>query len=636
MKRMINTTALFLICMVTYAKEQPKYPVSAISDEMKKGMYAVIREQEVRFEINSINNATTYHHIVITILNSGAKNYSDKVVGYDKFSSIKAFKGTAYDADGNVIKRLKQSEIYDQSSYDGSSMFSDNRLKRADLAQGSYPYTVEYEYEVEEKKLYFLPEFHLYYDDEISIQKSRFVIIYPPALKPRYKLFKIQEPEMKRFDGKEELEWTFENVRPEKFEKMGPDFSEVIPNIQAAPGDFEFDGYRGKMDTWDNFGKWITSLNNGRDELPEATKQKIKALTENAKTNEEKAKVLYEYLQSKTRYVGIQLGIGGFQPFKASVVDDKGYGDCKALSNYMVAMLKEAGIKAYYTLILAGEDESDLDVDFPSSQFNHAVVSVPNGKDTLWLECTSQTKPFGYMGTFTGDRKALLITENGGKIVNTIHYPAEVNNRLRSADVYIDTNGDATAKIGSVYSGLKYEFDNLDFILNDQYDNQKKWILENTGIPSFDVVGFAFANNKAKIPSAEVKLDLKLRRLASVSGKRLFITPNLMSRSSFIPEKTEQRKTDIVFKWGSVSYDTIRYHIPENIYPEFLPEPVKIASRFGEYEVSFKVEQGNVVYVRKLKVNEGRFPPSSYQELSEFYRSINKADNVKIVFLNKT
>ena len=35
-------------------------------------------------------------------------------------------------------------------------------------------------------------------------------------------------------------------------------------------------------------------------------------------------------------------------------------------------------------------------------------------------------------------------------------------------------------------------------------------------------------------------------------------------------------------------------------------------------------------------MNKGEFPPESYNELIEFYKSINKADNIKLVFLNKT
>jgi len=129
---------------------------------------------------------------------------------------------------------------------------------------------------------------------------------------------------------------------------------------------------------------------------------------------------------------------------------------------------------------------------------------------------------------------------------------------------------------------------------------------------------------------------LNLKRLATVSGKRLMLTPNLMNRNSFIPEKAENRKTEIVRNYGYTDYDTIRYHIPEEIYPEFLPEPVKLKSRFGEYESSYKLDQGLVVYTRKMIVYKGRYPASAYQEFTDFYKSVSKADNAKLVFLNKT
>jgi hypothetical protein len=229
------------------------------------------------------------------------------------------------------------------------------------------------------------------------------------------------------------------------------------------------------MDSWDNYAKWIISLNTGRDVLPESTKKHIHELTANAKTTEEKVRLLYEYLQSKTRYVGIQLGIGGYQPFEASVVDQTGYGDCKALSNYMVSMLKEVGISANYTLIKGGAGESDIDVSFPSSQFNHVIVAVPGKADTLWLECTSQTNPFGYLGDFTGDRHALMITNDGGKIVKTPSYTATDNTQSRTAEVFVQPTGDAKAKIKTTYCGLQYENGELSRVVNTQYDEQKKY-----------------------------------------------------------------------------------------------------------------------------------------------------------------
>ena len=78
------------------------------------------------------------------------------------------------------------------------------------------------------------------------------------------------------------------------------------------------------------------------------------------------------------------------------------------------------------------------------------------------------------------------------------------------------------------------------------------------------------------------------------------------------------------------------YHLPEEIYPEFIPEPIILKSRFGEYESGFKIDQGSLIYTRKIKMNKGEFPADSYNELIEFYKNINKADHMKMVFMNKT
>ncbi len=635
--RMLCWLVLAFNALSVFAND-PKFPVSSIAEELKKNADIVVRQDQMKFTILSKSKANLRVYEVFTIFNDKGKDHATKVIGYDKLSKVVSFKATAYDASGSIIKKLKNSEIYDQSAFDGFSLYSDNRLKAAVLTQGLYPYTVEFEYEIEYKYLFIIPGFILLPEERMSVEHSSCELIYPKDLKPRFRLSNIEKSPVVTTlkDGTESTRWEFANILPIKFEPMGPPKSDLVSSISAAPSQFEFEGYLGTMNSWEEFGIWINSLNNGRNILPEETRQKVLKLVAGKTTTEEKVKAIYEYMQGRTRYVSIQLGIGGFQPFEASVVDRTGYGDCKALSNYMVSMLDVAGIKAHYALIRAGRGAADMKRDFPSSQFNHAVAAVPNGKDTLWLECTSQTNPFGYIGTFTGDREALIITESGAQIVKTTSYPDQVNVQSRLADVYVINTGDATAKVKTIYSGLQYENRNLDGILNNQYDLQKKWVMNTTDIPSFDVKSFKFENQKDKIPSATVSLDLSLRKFATVSGKRLMLTPNLMNRSTFIPEKLEDRKTDILEKFGYVDHDTIRYHIPDEIYPEVLPKAVKISSRFGEYESTYTLDQGLVVYTRKLTINKGRFPASSYQELTDFYKSINRADNAKLVFLNKT
>jgi hypothetical protein len=556
---------------------------------------------------------------------------------YDKLTKITDINASAYDAEGKQIKKLKNNEIYDQSAYDGVALFSDDRLKAVDMSQVTYPYTVVFEYEKEYNFLFRIDGSDVLPDEKVSVEKFSYQLLFPKELAPRFKTFNISiDPAKARTpDGLESLTWTFENVLPVTIEPYAPKES-FFPRIMAAPSSFEFDGYAGNMSSWDDFGKWIQLLNKGRNILPEPTKETIKKLTASAKTNEEKIRILYEYLQGKTRYVAIMLGIGGFQPFEASVVDETGYGDCKALSNYMLAMLEAVGIKGYYTLVYAGDNAENLDASFPNSQFNHVIVAVPNERDTLWLECTSQTNPFGYQGSHTGNRRALMITDQGAAIVNTTRYTADHNIQSRTADVFVEATGDAKAKVKTKYAGLQYESNGLDFIVNYQYDEQKKWLQTNTRIPSFDINSFSMVNQKEKVPSAIVNLDLSLKRYATVSGKRIFVTPNLMNRSTYIPEKVEGRKTNVVKRTDYVSSDTIRFHLPEGIYPEFLPPPVKLSTPFGDYEADFKIEQGNLTYTRRVKMKKGEFAPESYNELIDFYKNISKADNTRVVFMSKT
>jgi transglutaminase-like putative cysteine protease len=632
--KILSSILLLLVFVTTYGKDEPRYPVSAIPDELKNGAHAVVREDHMSFTILTKSTATLKVRFVVTIFSDKGKRFATQPVFYDKLRKINSFKAQAYDANGILIKRLKPNEITDHSAFEG--LYDDSRVKVADLIQGRYPYTVEFEYEVSYRYLYHIQGSAINPHENVGVQNASYQLAFPESLAPRYKTHNVKdEPQKEKNNDIVTLTWTFANLKPQKFEPYS-DPNEYVIRVEAAPTTFEFEGYSGKMDTWDEFGRWIASLNKGRNILPETTKANIQQMTKSLPSTEDKVRALYEYLQNKTRYVSIQLGIGGYQPFEASVVDKTGYGDCKALSNYMLTMLETIGIKGHYALIQAGDDHEELEVDFPSSQFNHVIVAVPNGKDTLWLECTSQTNPFGYQGRFTGDRKALLIADNGATIVNTQRYPAEVNLQTTRAEVTVASTGQATASFKRVYSGLQYENGGLSHYINGDHDQQKRWVQNHIGIPSFNLKSFTIANVKERIPSAVLTAEVVMDRFATVSGKRMFITPNLMNRSISIPEKVENRKTAIVKDLPFIDIDTVRYRLPEDIYPEFIPENVTISSPFGEYNAHFYLDQGSLVYVRKLRMNKGTFPASSYPDMIEFHRGINKADNMKIVFMTKT
>jgi hypothetical protein len=637
MKMFFSYFFVLHLTIFSYGKETPKYALSEIPEELKKNVNAVVRKDDMAFTITQDNRATLQSHFVVTIFNSKGNHFAQHSLWYSKLRKINKFEGRVYNQYGLLIREIRGNEVIDRGAYGNGSLHTDTRIKSINLANDAYPFTVEFEYEVDYKFLYAIDGSYIVSDENVSVQSASYKLTYPTSLKPRYKTYNIDTvPKVvSTADGRESVSWNFQNIQAIKFEPMS-DHLTLLPRIAAAPGKFDYDGYPGSMETWDEYGKWQGSLNKGRDVLTEGTKHIIRQLTNGLETNEQKVRTLYEYLQSRTRYVNISLGIGGLQPFEAKIVDEVGYGDCKGLSNFMVAMLKEIGIKGYYCKIMAGNNAPDIDISFPSHQTNHIIVAVPNGQDTLWLECTSQTNPFNYLGTFTGDRRALMVTDEGGKIVNTHKYAEGQNAQSRVATVTLQLSGDAKATVRTVYHGLLYENEGLDFILNQSYEQQKKWLLENTAIPAFDILRYAMHNKKDKIPSALVNIDLDLKRWATTSGKRMFITPNIMNRLAYVPPKVDTRLSNVVTRMTYSNVDTIKFILPESIYPEFVPEPVVIKSRFGEYNSWYEINANEFLYVRKLKINKGQFPAESYKELTDFYKSINKADNTKIVFMSKT
>ncbi len=626
---------IILLTLFHFFNATCQLTVSDIPDELKNGADAVFLLDQGEFTITEDDRAIFKAKQRIAILNGEGGKFAIMRLSYDKLRKVKSFDAERFDRYGKTIKKLKKSEIMDVSAISGFSIYEDNRLKIADLRQPEYPYIVEFEYEVEYKYLYYIPNWYPLPDDEVGVLRSSFKLVSPPGFEPRYKVENIEDRSKKEvLDGRVTVSFNYENLVPYFYESHQP--RNVLPVIYTAPSKFNFEGYQGDFSSWESVGNWQNVLNEGRDNLSEDAKMEIQALTEKYSTDAEKAREVYEYVQNNTRYVSIQLGIGGFQPFANSVVEETGYGDCKALSFYTQSLLKQAGVESYYTWVYAGNNPPDLDPSFPIDRFNHIILCVPNKGDTLWLECTSQTNPFGYAGRFTGNRDVLLITEGGGKLARTPYYPSEVNTQITTAQIEVDVNLNSTANINISYAGLQYENGNINHVANQGEDDQLKWIEKNITAPGFQLTDFDLRNNRDIIPSVDLSVEFESSKLFNSVGNRYFIQPNLFNRNTYVPDRDSDRRFDISINMGYVDSDSLVFKIPEQLRPEFLPEPTNIESEFGSYSSNLSYENGVLTYVRKVMIKDGTFDKEKYEAFRNFRKSIVRADKQKIAFLKKT
>jgi len=623
---------IFIVCIVLIlsgnlvtAKEL-KYPVSEIPAILKENAHTVFRIYKQVVEIKSEKSAVVSVTEVRTILNKNGEQDSYFSKTYDPMNKIGNIKGKVYNELGKQIKNLGSEDIIDQSAISGYSLYEDNRVKYIDPKNMTFPFTVEYTYEIDLKQTMFLPAWS-HENENTSYENSEFIVKVPVGYTFRYKEFNLPNGVIKsKEEEKEFYTWKLSNLPARKNEPMASKYSPNYPLLLLGSNKFEFGDSKGSSQTWKELGIWVTSLNEKKDILPEATRAKMIEITANCKNEYEKVKVIYEYMQQKTRYVSVQVGIGGWQPFDATIVDKYSYGDCKALSNYTRSLLSVVGIKSFYTLVMAGSESKSIEASFPSSQFNHAMVCVPVEKDTLWLECTSQRLPCGFNSDFTDDRQVLLIDGENSRLVRTRAYTVNENCISRHSTVNLSDETTGQAEVKTVYKGLCY--DNILPIYYADNADKKKIVTQRIELPSFILDKFSYIENKSQHPSFDENLSITISNYIHKMGKEVALLPlNFMNKLTSIPDKVRNRKTDLCIRRPYMENDTVVYQVPNEYRIAELPEKIVISGKFGIY-TSNTFQQGNsVTYFRHFELYKGVFPPEAYIEFRDFLEKVSTADD---------
>jgi hypothetical protein len=613
-------------------KDQALYPASTISASMKKDAYAVCREFHNEFELLDYGKATEKVHLVITVLEENGDHFGILMLPYDKTSKIKSISGRIYNADGISDDKLKNSAIQDVNYTSAGQLYDDLRLKLADFKIKTYPYTVEYNFEIEYNGLIGYTNWQPIAEYRFSVEKSSFLVSYPEKLEMRVKETNVPVgcKTEKNENGKRINEWKLDSIAAWREEPMSPELYTQTARVVIAPTNFVYEGSEGKMTSWKEFGKWVAGLNNGRDQLPLQRQTEIRNITGEIKDTASAVNTLYQYMQKRTRYVGIQLGLGGYQPFPAETVDRLGYGDCKALSNYMKSLLNCVGIHSFYVLAGAGSNQGITMTDFPTvAQNNHAILCVPLRKDTIWLECTSQTAPCGYLGKFVAGKKVMLITPEGGKLVDTPLLKSEQNLQLRKAEVQINPDGAMQASVKTRYAG--YQYDNVSSLFDESKEDQKKELLDDIGIPGLVIDSFSYEVKKKKIPEALESLKMNSVKYATKTGTRLFIPMNMLNQMKSIPAKVDNRRMPVLKKYSYYDKDSIVFQLPKGYQVETIPRSKTLSTEYGEYNSTITMQNDRAIYVREMKFKSGVWPKENYQALVEFYSNIVSNDKAKLV-----
>lgn len=393
--------------------------VSNIPDSLRQNSNAVIRHFNTKISILDNSTYLVYIDKSVTVLNKAGEKYGNIEIVQDKTNEVSIKKAEVYNAKGFRIKSNPLLNIHPSIYYStGQEVVKDLHYYSIQLEDKIYPYTTSYSYEIKVNGTLNMPTWKPLADKFISLQNATLSIEIKNDIGFNYHVsMMIKEPEIKNSKKTDIYTWTTSNWKSTT-NSIG---LKLYPEIRIALNNFELHGEKGSLTSWKDFGNWLYDLNKDSYSLPEELREIVHDSANKYEDPHLKIKSLYKYLQNEYRYVSIQLGIGGWKPQTAQFTFDKGYGDCKALSVLMQAMLKEIGLQAYYCIVSSGRnnDQEIIFEDFVENRFNHVIVCTYVGDELVWLECTSKSLETGVLGDFTNNRWALLIDKDMSRLVKT-------------------------------------------------------------------------------------------------------------------------------------------------------------------------------------------------------------------------
>lgn len=616
MNRILSAVFAFLLATAASAQEEK--------------IKAVVERYDASFTMASQSVGTYKVNKRVRVLDKDAADQAVLMVYSDEFRSLSSFSGTL-ESGGKVIRKYKMSDLEIVSVGEGVTDAVVSYIEPTAPA----PYVVEFTYEVSYKNGFIsFPSFIPVSKPDVALESASYVLSVPPGTELMYR--SSVEP-FKEAGAKADIyRWEPSPFHGYVYEHMMPSIFEQVPYLYVAPKAFAYARTKGEQTDWQSAGLWLHELQKDACVIPDALRSKVEQLISGVSDQKQKIKILYDYLRQTTRYVSVQLGIGGLKPFPAEMVMNSGFGDCKALSVYMQALLSAAGIHSEYLILDTGR--WNLMRDFYSvGQMDHAMLCVPMQKDTLWIECTNPRYPLGYRHDDIAGHEVVLIGDEGGKPVRVRPYPDSLRRSLEKFEVVLNADGTAHCK-GLRHSVLDEAESYIGFASRTEKVKFNAIMGANTLSPlNFRILSvednFEDWSNmpygEEYVPESTIIYEFDAANYAKVTGDRIFLNVNPFAVNIYADRKP--RINDFVRSRRKVIEEAVTLTLPQGYVVESIPNTSEIINPFGSFRTQVSQDDGKINIIQTLTLIPGRYPKEEYEHYRAFAKDVTRAYSARIV-----
>lgn len=599
---------------------------------------AVLLYSEETVAVQSVDKIKTHVRVAYRILRPGGRDYGVVSIPFKSNEKINSLHGWCIPAQGKDYE-VKDKDALEVSlaGIEGSELISDLKEKRLRIPAADPGNVVGYEYETEEEPKVLQRAWH--FQHGIPVRESHYTLQLPAGWE--YKATWLNHAEVAPVSGGNgQWQWTVSDVKAIRPEPDMPPFTGIAGHMIISffpSGGPAANGFS----NWQEMGKWYLRLTAGREDASPEIKQKVTALTASAPTAVEKMRMLATFVQRDIRYVAIELGIGGFQPHPAGEVFQHRYGDCKDKVTLMASMLHEIGVEPYYVLI--NTERGSITPDMPANtEFDHMILAIrlPDGvsdgslvatiKDAkagtlLFFDPTNELVPFGQIGGYLQANYGLLVTADGGELVQLPKQPSALNSIERTGKLVLEANGTLRGEVNEVRMGDRAWAERAALHSATREQDKIKPIerLLADSLSSFRITKASVTNLQQTDLPFGFEYAFDAENYAKNAGGLILVRPRVVgSKASPILETKEARQFPVEFDGPAADTDSFEIALPPGYVVDDLPPPVDADYSFASYHSRTEAHDNLIRYTRRFELKELSVPVSQASDLKKFYRII--------------
>jgi len=599
---------------------------------------AVLLYSERNVTVLSTDKIKTQVREVYKILRPGGRQLGDVVVPFGPLLKITGLKGWCIPENGKDYE-VKEKEAVETSmlQVQGGELYSDVKDKVLRIPAADPGNVVGWEYELEERPLFIQDIWQLQHF--FPVRESHYSLQLPSGWEYRAAWLNYAEVKPTQ-SGNNRWEWAVSDVQGIRGEPQMPPVRGLAGQMIVylfPPGGTA----QRTFVSWDEMGRWYSSLTNGRRQSTPEISRQVQALSASVPTPMQKMQALAHFVQRDIRYVAISLGIGGIQPHAAAEVFEHRYGDCKDKATLLSSMLQEIGVSSYYVVI--NHERDAVRPDMPAHDgFDHVVLAirVPAGVDTttltakvqhpklgtlLFFDPTNELTPLGEIGGYLQENYGLLVTPEGGELIQLPEQAPTMNSIQRGGTLTLDPNGTLKGEVIEKRVGDRAwsERERLRAVTKDADRIKPIEDLLAGSLSLFRITKATITNLNQTDQPFGFNYTFEAQNYAKDAGGLLLVRPRVLGvKTSGLLETKEPRKFPIEFEGPSHDSDTFDITLPPGLVVDDVPPPVDADYGFASYHSKTEVK-GNVIhYSRTFEVKELSVPVAKADDLKKFYRII--------------